>query len=69
MNIHLPLILLIEAARNARGHAVPHLKENPVCSRIGKASMSALRATTGLPLPSVPITPVLATGCLHEQDL
>ena len=39
----------------------------PVSSVIGRASMSDLRAMTGLPLPTVATTPVLAAGNLKHQ--
>ena len=48
--------------------AVAHECGKSVSSVIGRASMSALRATTGLPLPMVATTPVLAAGNLKHQS-
>lgn len=40
-------------------------KSTPLSSCTGSASMSARRATAGLPLPMVATMPVLATGYLQ----
>lgn len=41
----------------------------PSGSVIGSASMSALNATTGLPLPSVATIPLMAYGYLHRHKV
>ena len=51
----------------ASSTAWAHECSKSVSSVIGRASMSVLRATTGLPLPTVATTPVLAAGNLKHQ--